>query len=209
MTAARVLTRGLLTIASAATAAAGATCATEPSGVMPATERPVAKAIDGYDAIPAPILPAFTQEASPCHVDEARLRFAPGTDLEDAEGNRLVLMPCGTPGAYNEPYALYFGIDEASLHRIVFPDMTKEGPSILMIAYNLTYEPSTKTLTSFHRGRGSGDCGSWYRWHVDLTRSNHVLVLLDQRAKGACDGNDLGGPQNWTPVWAGPPRTGD
>lgn len=201
--------RGLLTIASTATAAAGAVSATEPSGALPAREWPVAKAIGSYEEIPASILPAFTQESSPCHVEEARLRFASGTDLEDAEGNRLVFMPCGTPGAYNEPYALYFGIDEASLHRIVFPDMTKEGPSILMTAYNLTYEPSTKTLTSFHRGRGVGDCGSWYRWHVELARINHVLVLLDQRVKGACDGNDLGGPQNWTPVWAGSAGAGD
>ena len=55
------------------------------------------------------------------------------------------------------------------------------------------YDARTKTLSSFNRGRGLGDCGEQYRWRWNGKR----FRLVEQRVKDACDGR----PGPWRRVW--------
>jgi len=55
------------------------------------------------------------------------------------------------------------------------------------------FDERTKTLSSFNRGRGLGDCGEQYRWRWNGER----FRLVEQRVKDACDGKR--GP--WRRVW--------
>ncbi|MBL0371947.1 DUF1176 domain-containing protein [Rhizobium sp. KVB221] len=116
------------------------------------------------------------------------------------DDTRLIVVPCGLGGAYNQPYAIYAGYDTI-LERVGFPDVRGRAPTVTSTAYNVDYDPKTKTLTSFFKGRGIGDCGVWYKWAV----AGVSLVLAEKREKGDCDEKDMGGPQHFPVVWAAKP----
>lgn len=105
-------------------------------------------------------------------------------------------VPCATGGAYNQPYALYV-VGEV-VERISFPIMQDGSPTTMSTAMNVDFDPVTKTMTSFFRGRGIGDCGQFYKWQVNDKAGN--LILLEMRDKGECDegGND---PTQFPLVW--------
>ena len=109
---------------------------------------------------------------------------------------RLIGVPCATGGAYNQPYALYT-VNEI-VERISFPDMAEGRPTAMSTAMNIDFNPVTKTVTSFFRGRGIGDCGEYFKWQLD--KMGNRLELLEIRAKGECDegGND---PTAFPLVW--------
>jgi hypothetical protein len=48
------------------------------------------------------------------------------------------------------------------------------------------YDPATGTVTTFAKGRGIGDCGTYFVHRIDNDADK--LVLLEQRAKDECDG---------------------
>ncbi|MCL6707040.1 DUF1176 domain-containing protein [Pseudomonas sp. R2.Fl] len=172
--------------------------ALQAKGDKPAPERAAVTPV-GYDDIPASIRGDFESESDRCHVEEERRSDFTGIEIRGEEGARLLLMPCNTPGAYNQPYAAYNGHDD-DLLPTAFPMMTEEGPSTALDAYNLDYDPTTRTISSFYKGRGIGDCGTLLEWTVDLTRWDGVLVLKQQRTKDDCDGQYVD-PQEWPALW--------
>jgi len=109
---------------------------------------------------------------------------------------RLIAVPCTTGGAYNQPYALYT-VNEA-VERIAFPDLHEGRPTTMSTAMNIDFNPVTKTMTSFFRGRGLGDCGEYHKWQLDKTGNR--LELLEIRVKGECDEGD-NDPTKFPLVW--------
>ncbi|MCM2472686.1 DUF1176 domain-containing protein [Rhizobium sp. CG5] len=166
------------------------------------------------DKPPSPALP-FRDIRSLAQLPEAiRSRFAEGGECADTEesqfdGNAFVHRlsddeaiygtPCGTPGAYNTPFALFidsFGV----ISTMAFPVLHDGAPSTMANAYNLDYDFANGTLSAFFRGRGIGDCGLYTAWHLSKNQAGAVLVLDRQTFKD-CDGKDLGGPENWPAQW--------
>lgn len=108
----------------------------------------------------------------------------------------LIGVPCSTGGAYNQPYALYT-VGEI-VERIAFPYVEEGRPMATSTAMNIELDPVAKTLTSFFRGRGIGDCGEYFKWKIDDVRGS--LELVEMRNKGQCDegSND---PTTFPLVW--------
>ena len=140
------------------------------------------------------------QEGGECGFDDES-RFGPGGfDAGFDEGFRLLALPCGEGGAYNQPFAFFLERDGA-FERLALPDMSEEGPTTVSQAWNIEWNHAARTLTAFFRGRGIGDCGSWNKWRLRTQMEGPAFVLKEARAKGDCDGNDAGGPLEWPATW--------
>lgn len=166
------------------------------------------------DKPPSPAIPFRSIRSFDAFPDAIRHTFAEGGECADTEesqldGNAFVhqlsdneaiyATPCGTPGAYNFPYALF--VDNfGSVTRMAFPVMQEGAPSTMANAYNLDYDFETRSLTAFFRGRGIGDCGTYNEWHLSSNQGGPALVL-DRETSKDCDGGDLGGPKNWPMQW--------
>lgn len=157
-----------------------------------------AKDILAIGDLPEVIQGDFTNDSGACSGLDENISYYNGFDIM-AGDTRLIVVPCGTGGAYNQPYALYLGYD-VIIERISFPDIREDKPSTVSTAYNIDFDPKTKIFTSFFRGRGIGDCGLWYKWKL-TDAGGPALVLLEERRKDDCDENDMGGPQNFPLVW--------
>ncbi|MBX9458597.1 MAG: DUF1176 domain-containing protein [Rhizobium sp.] len=110
---------------------------------------------------------------------------------------RLIGVPCGSGGAYNQPYALYAAYD-VIVERISFPYIDRGAPTTMNTAMNVDLNPIARSLTAFFRGRGIGDCGEYIRWRLD--DAGNRLKLAEIRMKGECDekGSD---PTAFPLVW--------
>lgn len=135
--------------------------------------------------------------------DLAEMTINGGFRITLSEYRILVGLPCGQGGAYNQPFAFYAGANEASLRPLSLPEMTDTGPTTTPMAYNVSYDPVSDRISAFFRARGLGDCGTYTTWQVgdpaypDMTG----LTLIETRAKGDCDGDYAGGPENWPLIW--------
>jgi uncharacterized protein DUF1176 len=108
----------------------------------------------------------------------------------------LYFVPCMT-SAYNQitrVYAVNLRYDEIiPLH---FPTYSEDfGWGGTDDLYNHQYDPATRTLTSFTKGRGLGDCGSSarYRWR------EYNFMLLEFRSWETCDGTRM--PADWPVIY--------
>lgn len=141
------------------------------------------------------------------HLDDGECKDFEAEPLKDArvtgqlEDNKtLYLLPCYT-GAYNVVYRVYV-FDRRSpseVKRELFAgysdDLGWYGKDSLI---NAEYDPKTKTLSAFEKGRGLGDCGSvpTYRW------SKHGWRLMELRNWDKCDGSRM--PEQWPVVFQHP-----
>ena len=103
----------------------------------------------------------------------------------------LHLVPCFS-GAYNVNYMAY-----TSRENYVRPVMVlayDPERRVVMPTTNLTnasFEPKTKTLYSYAKGRGIGDCGQGSESRVLGMDSVFTTLIRD---KGNCDGKDTAWP---------------
>jgi hypothetical protein len=165
-----------------------------------ATEAPV-RDITTYADIPEGIRSDFQEESGACYVDADQLTRNGGFEAGLDGDTKLLGLPCGASGAYNQSFALYV-VDKDGVTAIDFPVMAEKGPSLQSSAFNLDYDPVAKTLTSFYKGRGLGDCGFYYVWDVQKpSDQDDYLVLTRQTNKDDCDGNYMGGPEHWPAQW--------
>lgn len=111
----------------------------------------------------------------------------------------LYLLPCYT-GAYNVIYRVYV-VDKRypdELRRSLFAGFSDEngwyGKDSLI---NASFDPATRTLTAFEKGRGLGDCGSEpvYRWN------EYDWRMIEYRHWGKCDGSRM--PEKWPVIYRG------
>ncbi len=113
-----------------------------------------------------------------------------------SEHETLFIVPCGT-GAYNFAYRLYLEnrqYDE--IRPLYFADYSDDlgwgGTSSL---YNITFDPETKILTSFSKGRGLSDCGSRARY----VWRDYDFKLLEYAYWENCDGTHM--PDEWPVIY--------
>ncbi len=115
------------------------------------------------------------------------------------ETQTLYLLPCFS-GAYNIAYRVYV-LDSRfpdSVRPSLFAGYADEygwyGKDTLI---NAEFDPETKTLSAFEKGRGLGDCGSIpsYRW------AEYNWRLIEYRYWGKCDGTRT--PDQWPVIFPG------
>ena len=133
-----------------------------------------------------------------CHIEERRLAYGDAFEVADETGMRLIVVPCGKTGAYNMPFAIYGGRGDR-ISRTVFP--LKFSETTGDTAFNIRYDATQRLFTSFVKGRGMGDCGSYYAWHIAEPGSADLLVLEEVRIKEECDAKADGGPATWPLAW--------
>lgn len=164
----------------------------------PPTEE-VAGDIESLDDMPANVRRDFTESGGPCgDLEPSMIGRFQGFDIMVGT-TRLIAVPCGSGGAYNQPYAVYVGYD-VIIERLAFPLMDEGSPTTMSTAYNVDFDPVAKVLTSFDKGRGLGDCGDFYKWRFN--EDDATLSLLEERSKGDCDAEGIGdGPEKFPIVW--------
>jgi hypothetical protein len=170
-------------------------------GDLPAAAQAPIRDITTYADIPEGIRSDFQDESGACYIDADQLVQNGGFEAGLDGDTKLLGLPCGASGAYNQSFALYV-VDADGVAAIDFPVMAQKGPSLLSSAFNLDYDPVARKLTSFYKGRGLGDCGFYYSWDVQKpSDQDDYLVLTHQTNKDACDGNYMGGPEHWPAQW--------
>lgn len=159
----------------------------------------VAGDIETLEDMPAIVRRDFTEAGGPCgDLEPSSVGQFQGFDIMVGT-TRLIGVPCGVGGAYNQPYALYVGYDVV-IERLSFPLMEEGSPTTMSTAYNVDFDPVARILTSFEKGRGLGDCGTFYKWRVN--ENDATLSLLEERSKDDCDEEGNGdGPEKFPVVW--------
>ena len=181
---------------------AGTVDALQAKGNKPAPPPSAVKIIASVEQIPEKIRKDFTDESAVCGTSSGN-SFSTGGGFEAkiADGLDLIGMPCGSPGAYNQPYVFYSQYENQVIP-ISLPTISDDGPTVTDQAWNIDWSQQNKTLTAFFKGRGLGDCGIYDVWKATDTGEGHVrFVLLQERSKGDCDGNYDGGPEKWPSSW--------
>ena len=155
-----------------------------------------AKDILTLEDMPAIIRKEFTESGGACSdLLPETIKHFQGFDVSIGS-IRLIGVPCATGGAYNQPYALY--VMNEVVERISFPYMEEGKPTAMATAFNIDFDPVTKRITSFFRGRGIGDCGEYFVWQYD--ERGDRLSLLEMRNKPECDEGD-NDPTKFPLVW--------
>ena len=107
-------------------------------------------------------------------------------DPEDlGDGLKLVQVSCWR-AAYNFG-SILFAVDPNKRDDARLLSFQSADGKTLKTGYDLNlpeYDPKTKTLMSFFKGRGVGDCGSIGNW----VWTGHDFKLTDYWLKSACDG---------------------
>ncbi|PRX07237.1 UNVERIFIED_ORG: uncharacterized protein DUF1176 [Martelella mediterranea] len=154
--------------------------------------------INSYAQLPESILRNLSDAESACYTDEAHLDQADAFAFATG-ASTIMLLPCGPSGAYNQPYQLYVGKDQ-EFRRAEFPNVSEAGITVLDTVYNVNFDLENRKLSSVYLGRGLGDCGLAHYWSLDAKATGNPLVLTHERAKSACDGNDVGAAK-WPVTW--------
>jgi hypothetical protein len=115
------------------------------------------------------------------------------------EGNTVYLIPCQA-GAYNFAHKVYVGHGEESdawFDPQFFADFgTDVGWTGTPYIWNGFYDDATRTLASFAKARGIGDCGSQGTWQWN----GYLFVLTEMRARDCSDDIDPDGEMPEFPV---------
>lgn len=179
----------------------GTADALQAKGTKAISPAPQVKVIDRVDDIPVAIRADFTTEGRLCSSEHADiLRFGGGFSARIADNLNLIGLPCGAPGAYNQPFVFYSQQGE-TVTPLMLPVMADDGPSTADNAWNIDWSQKSRTVTAFFKGRGLGDCGTYGVWKAEEMTDGVRFVLLEERVKAACDGNYAGGPEKWPSTW--------
>jgi hypothetical protein len=164
------------------------------SALAASSVRPILRFADLPQSVRADIEP----DHGDCHIEEQRLTDGDAFEVISETGMRLIIVPCGQTGAYNMPFAIYGGYG-GRISRTVFP--LKFSETTGDTAFNVRYDALEKRVTFFTKGRGMGDCGSYYVWGAAEQGRMDLLVLEEVRIKEECDARVDGGPATWPLVW--------
>ncbi|WP_299343956.1 DUF1176 domain-containing protein [uncultured Maritalea sp.] len=97
----------------------------------------------------------------------------------------LYMVPCSA-GAYNFSYAFYRqSVDNGDISKLLFVDYWDSlGWTGTDVLFNAGFDPQTRILTSYYKGRGLGDCGTAGEWQWQ----EYGFKMLKFFAKSECDG---------------------
>lgn len=123
--------------------------------------------------------------------------YASAEDLTIARlspGTLLWVVPCSR-AAYNTIYAMLLTDEKGGQPRhAVFPDAPGAGQDQSGELMNASYDPKTRTLSTFDKARGIGDCGATSDW----VWTGKAFVLVAQSLMPDCRGV---GVDDWPSVW--------
>ena len=164
-------------------------------------DAPAVRDIATVEALPVAIRGQFADKQGDCYVYDAK-QFGRGSGFEAQLSDTafLIGVPCGSPGAYNQPYVFFVRAGEHAtpLH---LPVMTQFGPSTEPYAWNVSWKHRERIMEGFFKGRGVGDCGVFSRWVLNDEMPEPAFILREMRVKEDCDGDNMGGVEFWPPVW--------
>ena len=163
---------------------------------------PALRAIAAFSDLPLRLRIEFTNPVSGACAGLSEERFAAlgGFEAQMDGDSRLLGLPCGPGGAYNQPYGLWERT-ATSVRRVPLPVMSEDGPTTTDTAWNIAWDQEALELTGFFKGRGLGDCGGYDRWAWTARAEGGAFVLKESRAKTDCDGDSAGGRENWPALW--------
>jgi hypothetical protein len=164
-----------------------------PTALGRATGRPSAIVAPATPTLAAG--PAVSQTGLPDKVPEAAMAAAGECERPDDRPAEALIArlspgvvlyaPVCSSGAYNALYSLVLADERGQGgRRIDLPLPAGFGLASIGDPMNLDYDPATRTLTSFSKGRGLGDCGDETHW---VWNGNAFQVLL-ARVMGDCKG---------------------
>lgn len=172
-------------------------------GDQPASSVPAAPAAPRVTLAPAVAQNGLPQDdLSPALLAHARVkeclaetrigeRFEPNVEVARLASDKLLWsVPCGE-GAYNfsQTY-LITAADGSAPQPVAFPTATGSEQTLV----NSRYDPKTRTLFAFGKGRGLGDCGRMGVWGWTGER----FALLEEKAMPTCTAM----PQDlWPSTW--------
>lgn len=119
------------------------------------------------------------------------------------ESTTIYITPCGPSGPYNVPYAAFVDAFDM-VTPLPFPGMVDGAPSASTIAFNLGYDWKERTFSSFFKGRGIGDCGSYSEWKLAEGATGTQLALVEEAARDCpveIDQNEAVDLSNWPKTW--------
>lgn len=170
------------------------------------------------DKAPNPPLPVSDITTIDELPEGIRSQFAAGgacadTDPAMLEGNALLhkvdetttiyITPCGSSGAYNMPYAAYVDAYDM-ITPLAFPGMVEGAPSASVQAFNLAYDWKDKRFSSFFKGRGIGDCGTYSEWKLVEGAMGPQLALVEESFRDCpseFNENEEIDPSAWPKTW--------
>ena len=161
-----------------------------PVGIDPTVPDPIDDEASYGDLPPA--LLAFIAADPECRpfVD-----LANGADIEVdpvfGPHRKLYILPCWS-AAYNFGWKVFVE-ESGKISLVALPEYSPDtGWTATTHIVNYWYDPATRELHSFNKGRGMGDCGSsgLWRWH------KYDFRLIEFTSKG-CDGKGDPGISRW------------
>ncbi len=120
-----------------------------------------------------------------------------GAVVEGKDNNRIYILPCGTPAAYNtSEIIIAVNYDNSEVRLLPIPSISNDGPTANTLGHGLQWDEEGSVITSFYKGRGLGDCSgnSELKWDGEFYSN---LVLVEQYFKIECDGKN----DEWPKVW--------
>ena len=171
---------------------------------MPNPRLPIVS-IELRDQVPRAIWNAwFAREQANCFFFQDS-KSLPGNGFKmTMQSGDLYGLPCGSGGAYNQPFAAFFVPQNEHLPIKPVPFILDgnniddgTGPDI----WNIDFNARNAQLTSFFKGRGLGDCGVQSKWQLIEAGDAVFFEAIEIREKGDCDGNYAGGPDKWPKSW--------
>lgn len=109
------------------------------------------------------------------------------------KGYKLTIVPC-IMGAYQGSSRVYISKDGSSVQPVVVLEsldgISAADQSIVgtMELTEADYDPATKTLSTFAKGRGIGDCGQSSKSIISIEDYMATVKTVEIRSKSKCDG---------------------
>jgi hypothetical protein len=192
----------------------GTTTALARRGDRRADSVPTAPALPIVGAAPAvsqaglsddPILPAGLEALAQVKACRADMDWGNGAGVQKndnvarLDGDTLLWSVLCFRGAYNEGHRFFLTGNEGQNPRpVLFRSTDQEGEDAGQdddyILINAGYDPETRTVFSFSKGRGLGDCGAAYVW----TWTGREFTLTEERVMQKCAGL---WPDLWPTTW--------
>jgi hypothetical protein len=170
-------------------------------GDRPMPARASVRDLEAFSDLPAAIRPDFEGDKGDCGgIAADRFAEAGAFEAQLDDGAVLLGLPCGLPGAYNQPYVFYAEMG-GKVRQLALPVIGDDGPTVETMAFNVSYDVGRRQVEAFYKGRGLGDCGSYDVWNLKAGPMGPVFVLKEERQKGDCDGDYAGGPKHWPRLW--------
>ena len=147
-----------------------------------------AQSVDG--GLPrAAIKDTFTKSECSLPIDDA-VRDQQVFDL--GSGKKLFLVNCFL-AAYQSGGIAFVTEGTGAPRQLTFSDWDGKRFVPAKILTEIDFDPDKKTISSFYKGRGTGDCGSMATW----SWTGGEFKLKDYFFKEKCDGRSFGGERRW------------